>query len=57
MATKNEENGMMCYNEQKAYVAVYYHFPDKNKIEFRILLDWAKYNRKKTKTGTFPESL
>lgn len=55
MATKNEENWMMHYNELKAYVAVHHHFPDKHKVEFRGLLNWAKYTRKKINAGTSPE--
>lgn len=55
MATKNEENWMMHYSELKAYVAVRHHFPDKHKVEFRGLLNWAKYTRKKIKAGTLPE--
>lgn len=55
MATKNEENWMMHYNEFKTYVAVLHHFPDKHKVEFRGLLNWAKYTRKKIKAGTLPE--
>lgn len=55
MATKNEENCMMHYSELKAYVAVHHHFPDKHKVEFRGLLNWAKYTRKKIKAGTLPE--
>ena len=55
MATKKEENWMMHYNELKAYVAVHHHFPDKHKVEFRGLLNWAKYTRKKIKVGTLPE--
>ena len=55
MATKNEENWMMHYIELKAYVAVHHHFPDKHKVEFRGLLNWAKYSRKKIKAGTLPE--
>jgi len=46
----------MCYNEPKAYVVVYYHFPDKHKVVFRGLLNWTKYTRKKTKKSTFPKN-
>lgn len=53
MATKNEEIWMMYYNEPKAYVAVHCHFPDKYNVEFRGLLNWAKYPRKKIKAGNF----
>lgn len=65
MATKNEDgfdmltnreiNWMMHYNELKAYVAVHHHFPDKHKVGFRGLLNWAKYTRKKIKAGMLPE--
>ena len=55
MATTNEKNWMMRYNELKAYVAVCYHFPDKHKVGFRGLLNWAKYTRKKIKAYTLPE--
>lgn len=55
MATKNEDNWMMYYNELKTYVAVHHYFPDKHKVEFRGLLNWAKYTRKKIKVGTLPE--
>ena len=54
MTTRNEENWMKHYNELKAYVAVHHHFPDKHKVEFRELLNWAKYIRKKIKAGTLP---
>jgi hypothetical protein len=47
MATTNEENWIMRYNEPKTYVAMYYHFPDKYKVEFRGLLNWAKYTEEK----------
>ena len=53
--TNREINWMMHYNELKAYVAVHHHFPDKHKVEFRGLLNWAKYTRKKIKVGTSPE--
>ena len=55
MATKNEENRMMHYNGLKEYVAVHHHFPDKHKVEFRGLLNWAKYARKKIKAGALPD--
>lgn len=53
--TKNEENWMLHYNELKEYVMVHHHFPDKHKVEFRGLLNWAKYTRKKIKAGTLQE--
>ncbi len=46
---------MMHYNELKAYVSVHRHFPDKHKVEFRGLLNWAKYQRKKIKEGTLDD--
>ena len=55
METKNEVNWKMHYNELKAYVAVHHHFPDKHKVEFRGLLNWAKYTRKKINAGTLQE--
>ena len=55
MATTNEMNWMMRYNKQKTYVAVCYHFPDKHKVEFRGLLNWTKYTRKKIKACTLLE--
>ena len=45
----------MHYNELKAYIAVHHHFPDKYKDEFRGLLNWAKYTRKRIKAGILPE--
>jgi hypothetical protein len=56
MATTNEKNWMMRYNELKAYVAVCYHYLDKHKVEFRGLLNWAKYTRKKIKACICPRS-
>lgn len=46
---------MMHYNALKAYVAEHHHFPDMHKVEFRGLLNWAKYTQKKNKAGTLPE--
>lgn len=33
---------------------MFYQFLDKHKVEFRELLNWAKYIRKKIKAGTLP---
>ena len=52
MATKNEENWMMHYNELKAYTQERGHLPDKHVVTNRSLLSWAKYQRKKIKEGT-----
>lgn len=51
MATKNDENWMMHYNELKAYVAVHHHFP----VRHTTLNNWIRYQRKRIKAGTLPE--
>lgn len=43
MATKNDENWMMHYNELKAYVAVHRHFP----VCHTTLNNWIRYLRKR----------
>lgn len=53
MATKNDENWMMHYNELKAYVAVHRHFP----VCHTTLNNWIRYLRKRIKSGTLPEEL
>lgn len=53
MATKNENNWMMHYNELKAYVAVHHHFP----VRHTTLNNWIRYQRKRIKAGTLPEEL
>lgn len=53
MATKNEDNWMMHYNELKAYVAVHHHFP----VRHTTLNNWVRYQRKRIKAGTLPEDL
>ena len=53
MATKNENNWMMHYNELKAYVAVHHHFP----VRHTTLNNWVRYQRKRIKAGTLPEDL
>lgn len=40
--------------QAEIYVAVNLHFLYKHKVEFRELLNWAKYIRKKIKAGTLP---
>ncbi len=56
-AGKSPEDSLFYYhpNELKAYVAVHHHFPDKHKVEFCGLLNWAKYNRMKIKAVTLTE--
>lgn len=39
----------------KAYIEEHHHLPDKKKVVNRGLLSWAKYQRKKIKTGTLDE--
>ena len=53
MATKNEENWMMYYNELKAYVAEHHHFP----VRHTTLNNWIRYQRKRIKAGTLSEKL
>ena len=55
MATKNDSNWYQNYEALKAYIQERGHLPDKHKVEFRGLLNWAKYTRKKIKAGTLPE--
>ena len=40
------------YEGLKRYVLERGHLPDKHVVENRALLNWAKYNRKKIKSGT-----
>ena len=40
------------YEALKRYVLERGHLPDKHVVENRALLNWAKYNRKKIKSGT-----
>lgn len=51
MATKNEEKWLANYEALKAYIDEHHHLPDKHKVEFRGLLNWAKYQRKRIKDG------
>lgn len=56
MATKNDENWMMHYNELKVYVAVHHHFPDKHKVEFCGLYNWAKIPERRSKQTLYQKS-
>ena len=40
------------YEALRRYVLERGHLPDKHVVENRALLNWAKYNRKKIKSGT-----
>lgn len=55
MACKNDEKWQANYEALKVYIAEHGHLPDKHKIESRSLLSWAKYCRKKIKSGTLEE--
>lgn len=52
MGMRNEERWMAHYEELKAYVLERGYLPDKHMVENRVLLSWAKYQRKKIKEGT-----
>lgn len=54
MATKDEEKWIANYEALKAYIAEHGHLPDKHKVEFRGLLNWAKYQRKRIKENIMP---
>lgn len=51
----NEERWLTNYEALKAYIAEHGHLPDKHKVEFRGLLNWAKYQRKRIKENTMPQ--
>lgn len=48
---KNEDNWLANYEELKAHVIETGHFFNKH----NKLCNWAKYQRKRIKTGTMPE--
>lgn len=52
MAIKLDINWKINYDALKAYILERGHLPDKNVVENRALLSWAKYQRKKIKDGT-----
>lgn len=51
----HEESWHQNYELLKAYIEEHHHLPDKKKVENRGLLSWAKFQRKKIKTGTLDE--
>lgn len=51
MAFKTDENWQKNYEEMYEYIALHGHLPDKHRVEFRGLLNWAKYQRKRIKEG------
>ena len=52
----NDEYWQMCYNEPKAYVGEYHHFPAKSSGEgAKYLLNRVKYQRKGLKNGLMTE--
>lgn len=53
--TKNEENWLATYNMLQDYISQHGHLPDKHKVEYRSLLSWAKYQRKRIRAGLMPE--
>lgn len=52
MTSKNEFNWFQNYEALKAYILLRGHVPDKQIVENRALLSWAKCQRKKIKEGT-----
>lgn len=52
MTSKSESNWYQNYEPLKAYILERGHLPDKQVVENRALLSWAKYQRKKIKEGT-----
>lgn len=48
-----------CWNQNfellKAYIKKHHHLPDKNKVESKGLLSWAKYQKKGIKAGALDE--
>ena len=55
MTYNNDLKWMKNYNLLKEYILQRGHWPDKHVEENRNLLSWAKYNRKKIKSGTLEE--
>lgn len=55
MTYNNDLKWMKNYNLLKEYILQRGHLPNKHVEENRNLLSWAKYNRKKIKSGTLEE--
>lgn len=51
----HEESWQQNFELLKAYIEEHHHLPDKKKVDNRGLLSWAKFQRKKIKTGTLDE--
>ena len=51
----NRERWFTNYNALKAYILERGHLPDKHVVENRVLLSWAKYQRKKLKEGALDD--
>lgn len=52
MLTNRDLNWLANYNALKAYINEHHHLPDKHRVEFRGLLNWAKYQRKRIKDAS-----
>ena len=50
--SKSEETWNANYEALKTYILERGHLPDKHVVTNRSLLNWAKYQRKKSKEGT-----
>lgn len=50
----NQEKWLLNYEALKAYIAVHRHLPPKSTIDYKPLLNWAKYQRKRIKAGIMP---
>lgn len=55
MASKNEENWLAKYTALREHVETHGHLTDKHRVEFRGLLNWTKYQRKRIKDGSLDE--
>lgn len=55
MASKNEENCKLRYDELCEYISVHKHLPDKHKETDRNKLSWWKSQMKKKKVGKLTE--
>lgn len=48
-------NWLANYDALKEYITLHGHLPDKRRVEFRGLLNGAKYQRKRIKDGALDE--